>query len=447
MTQFNLFCNTTSGFPSENPDTNTNAKILPDLIDICEDDGVRYLEKNKNNRDKINGISSAKICKTKCSQTKGCHYWSWNSDKNSCKLIKKVKNTGFRKQKDNAVSGSMKCGLSDRSGGKCIDPRGLEGKCSFIWESECEDVMSAIRKSGITWQMRWFLHLATKYPCGYDYLQRDFRICCVPRKPNPPPPSDCGKSQGMRIVGGEEAVLNEYPWAAALGVYNSSSKTFSQRCGGTLISKDYVLTAAHCLPHNQFITTVRLSDLDYTTEDDGARHLDVGIERTIIHPSWDGRTVKNDIALIKLERSVTFKKGLSPACLPESFKGFPLENLKVDPTVIGWGLIENFESGSTHLLKASVPIVDNPTCDSQYREAFKVGVGSKQFCAGDDKRDSCDGDSGGPVLSAELDGGRYSVIGIVSFGKEHNCANSKYPGVYTRVDKYLPWIKAETGMK
>ena len=89
----------------------------------------------------------------------------------------------------------------------------------------------------------------------------------------------------MRIVGGKEAVLNEYPWAAALGVYNSSSKTFSQRCGGTLISKDYVLTAAHCLPHNQFITTVRLSDLDYTTEDDGARHLDVGIERTIIHPS------------------------------------------------------------------------------------------------------------------------------------------------------------------
>jgi hypothetical protein len=121
ITQFNLFCNTTSGFPSENPDTNTNAKILPDLIDICEDDGVRYLEKNKSNRDKINGISSAKICKTKCSQTKGCHYWSWNSDKNSCKLIKKVKNTGFRKQKDNAVSGSMKCRLSDnRSGGKCI---------------------------------------------------------------------------------------------------------------------------------------------------------------------------------------------------------------------------------------------------------------------------------------------------------------------------------------
>ena len=46
MTQFNLFCNTTSGLPSENPDTNTNAKILPDLIDICEDDGVRYLGKS-----------------------------------------------------------------------------------------------------------------------------------------------------------------------------------------------------------------------------------------------------------------------------------------------------------------------------------------------------------------------------------------------------------------
>ena len=81
---------------------------------------------------------------------------------------------------------------------------------------------------------------------------------------------------------------------------------------------------------------------------------------------YDVESIRNDIALIKLERSVEFRRGLRPACLPESFKRARLEDLKINPTVIGWGLIENFESGSTHLLKASVPIVDNPTCDSQY---------------------------------------------------------------------------------
>ena len=70
-----------------------------------------------------------------------------------------------------------------------------------------------------------------------------------------------------------------------------------------------------------------------------------------------------------------------------------------------------------------------------------VDIGTTQLCAGEDGKDSCAGDSGGPMLSSELNNGRWAVIGIVSFGARGLCANSLFPGVYTRVDKYLDWIE------
>ena len=70
-----------------------------------------------------------------------------------------------------------------------------------------------------------------------------------------------------------------------------------------------------------------------------------------------------------------------------------------------------------------------------------VNIDITQICAGDDSGDSCDGDSGGPMLSSELNDGKWAVIGIVSFGAKGFCADSKYPGVYTRVDQYLDWIE------
>merc|ERR1712083_763601 len=128
---------------------------------------------------------------------------------------------------------------------------------------------------------------------------------------------------------------------------------------------------------------------------------------------------------------------------PKRYREIPLTNLRRKPTIIGWGQTENNEPVSPRLKQACVPIVDNPTCSAKYGAAIAgLDISTTQICAGDDDNDSCSGDSGGPLLSSEF--GRWAVIGVVSFGANGFCADSRFPGVYTRVDQYLDWIECNT---
>ena len=86
--------------------------------------------------------------------------------------------------------------------------------------------------------------------------------------------------------------------------------------------------------------------------------------------------------------------------------------------------------------------MDIPTCDENYDQVNNIGIDNSQVCAGLGDRDSCSGDSGGPMLSSALNNGRWSVIGITSFGVK--CGDPRFPGVYTRVDQYLDWISRNT---
>ena len=141
-----------------------------------------------------------------------------------------------------------------------------------------------------------------------------------------------------------------------------------------------------------------------------------------------------------MENSVTFRRGLRPACLPDKYKGVPIKSLRRRPAVIGWGRTGFRDPGVDHLREAYVPLVDNPTCQEKY---FPTIIDSFQICAGDHNYDSCKGDSGGPLLSDELGDGKWAVIGIVSYGPPQCAHDDKIPGVYTRVDQYLDWIESK----
>lgn len=244
----------------------------------------------------------------------------------------------------------------------------------------------------------------------------------------------------MRIVNGVDSEPGTWPWAAILGIPIGSSR-IRVVCGGTLISNDYILTAAHCFDGRNDPTVVRLGDLDISTTSE-VRHQDISIGRVIKHPSFDSTTLKNDIALVRMSSPVIFRTGLRPACLPDKYRGFPLQRLNIRPTIIGWGSTGDDLPTSTTLKEAQVPLETVANCDRKYRPVNNINIGNTQICAGFGSTDTCNGDSGGPMLSAELDDGKWSVIGITSFGVK--CADERFPGVYTRVDQYLDWIESNT---
>lgn len=268
---------------------------------------------------------------------------------------------------------------------------------------------------------------------------------------NPLLPTDCGKDLSQRIYGGEITGLDEFPWMALLEYVTLNG--IRTACGGVLISRRYVLTAAHCvkgkdLPRTWQLSNVRLGEYDTDSDRDCVPDdertvicaddpVTVEIEEQIAHESYQpsSRDQKYDIALLRLSRDVTFTTYIKPICLP------PTASLEQKLFVAGWGKTENGSSSNVKL-KLTLPLFDKEQCHRTYGNAG-VMLGHGQICAGGQKdKDSCKGDSGGPLMTMERSrdrSGRWTVVGVVSFGPLP-CGMLGVPGVYTRVIDFVPWI-------
>uniref|UniRef100_A0A1Q3FBM8 Putative trypsin-like serine protease n=1 Tax=Culex tarsalis TaxID=7177 RepID=A0A1Q3FBM8_CULTA len=237
------------------------------------------------------------------------------------------------------------------------------------------------------------------------------------------------------IVGGEAAKLNEFPHMGAIGYRNNDTGRVEFRCGATLISERYVLTAAHC--RNADAVVVRLGDLDLDSDVDGANPRDFQIEEFIKHPQYMSRSKYNDIALVRLAAPVQINNRIRPACLYQSAE---IQQQKLIAT--GYGAMENFGSNANTLMKVVLEQYSQEACQAAYKNEGRFGgIIESQFCAGyeDGGRDTCQGDSGGPLqVRDEQDSCRFYVAAITSFGKF--CGTST-PGIYTRVGAYLGWIE------
>ncbi|XP_075897571.1 transmembrane protease serine 9-like isoform X2 [Nelusetta ayraudi] len=242
----------------------------------------------------------------------------------------------------------------------------------------------------------------------------------------------CGKPPlNPRIVGGQVAPLGSWPWQV--------SAHFSGRhfCGGSLISSQWVVSAAHCFQR------VGASDVTLflgrqQQQGTNANEVSRSVMQIINHPEYDASTSDNDISLLKLSSPVTFTNFILPVCLAATDSTF---HNGTDSWVTGWGTIG---SGvplppPEELMEVEVPIIGNRQCNCDY------GVGQitdNMICAGvrTGGRDSCQGDSGGPLVSKQND--VWTQGGVVSFGR--GCALPKFPGVYTRVSRYQTWINSQT---
>lgn len=244
--------------------------------------------------------------------------------------------------------------------------------------------------------------------------------------------TSCGQKNGYqdqeRIVGGQNAEQNEWPWVVA--IFNSGK----QFCGGSLIDSQHILTAAHCVAQFNSWDVARLSvnlgDHNIRQKNE-VKHVERKIKRLVRHKGFDMRTLYNDVAILTLDKPVEFSQTVRSICLPRgraSFEG------KIG-TVIGWGSLRESGPQPSILQKVNIPVWTNAECKARYGPAAPGGIVDHMLCAGRATKDSCTGDSGGPLM---VNDGKWTQVGIVSWGI--GCGKGEYPGVYTRVSYFMPWI-------
>jgi len=219
-----------------------------------------------------------------------------------------------------------------------------------------------------------------------------------------------------KIVGGVEAVKGEFPFMVSLqGSYGGHF------CGGSLIKKDWVLTAAHCVPGG--IKTV-VAGLYDQSQMQGVEKL--AVDKVISHPDYNKQPQDYDFALVHLKSASKF----APVALNKAeITG------KADFVTAGWGYTEENGDIPNILRKVTVPFVTAEACSA----AYPGSITDRMICAGFEEggKDSCQGDSGGPLLIGS--GAKTALAGVVSWGE--GCARPKKFGVYSKVSSVMEWIE------
>lgn len=333
----------------------------------------------------------------------------------------------------------------------CTTPLGEAGTCIGI--RQCQSLLNILLTQGNA--AGNFLRSSV---CGYEGF--DPRVCC-PGNPEtssepsgpyetiesssygPLYPDQCGFSNTThtRVVGGIPAKLGAWPWIVALG-YKATKAGNPPKwlCGGTLVSSRHVVTAGHCVHNRKDLYLVRLGDLDLASDNDGASPIDVVIEKIILHPAYDSKRFTDDIAVIKMERSVPFSPNLHPICLPLQDEIRQKDFTRLFPFIAGWGAVYFNGPSSTRLLELQIPVVETSACQKAFEPFETTVIDDRVLCAGFARggKDACQGDSGGPLMYPR--GRTFYLIGVVSYG--YKCAEPGFPGVYTRVTSFLDFIQS-----
>jgi secreted trypsin-like serine protease len=233
-----------------------------------------------------------------------------------------------------------------------------------------------------------------------------------------------------RIVNGQFAAINQFPFQVSIKGFRGSTVSV---CGGSLISNEYVLTAAHCTRGYEYLEVgagsnfLKLSPIKLTAEE------------IIEHPDFDDEYLINDIAIIKLPMKIPFNHQIKPIALP-SLSQAKLNFVNYKASVSGFGRTFDGSQVSNQLRYVDVRVISRIECQMTYGSI----ITDKVICAKgwiSNRNNACQGDSGGPV-SMKVNGTEV-LVGVVSFVSIRGCEYGD-PSGFTRVSSYLKWISDKT---
>lgn len=159
-----------------------------------------------------------------------------------------------------------------------------------------------------------------------------------------------------RIVGGKDAPFGRWPWQVSVRRTSFFGFSSTHRCGGAVLNENWIATAGHCV--DEWVVAVflswdiiidatrllifslltsqiriRVGEYDFSSVQERLPYVERGVAKKVVHPKYNFFTYEYDLALVRLESSLTFAAHISPICLPATDDLLIGENA----TVTGWG--------------------------------------------------------------------------------------------------------------